>query len=100
MFLNKNKNPYGNDETEWVNDLDDTYPVILHFTPAAVYVYEDKSDAHVMQDNRIELWDDYETVLTGTSIVTYVTSLQEALDRYKVKELGLLVVPIELPPCD
>ncbi|QTD43154.1 hypothetical protein [Sporosarcina sp. Te-1] len=97
MFFNKSKNPYSSQQTDMVEDSDDTYPVILHFTPTAVYVYEDKTDSHVIQDSHIELWDDHGTVLSGTFIVTYVTSLQEAIEKYKVEELGLLVVPIELP---
>ncbi|MGG0668729.1 hypothetical protein ABE073_09375 [Lederbergia citrisecunda] len=95
MFFKKNKNPY-NSQLEFEDLSNDTYAVILHFTPSAVYVYEDKMGSHVVEGNNIEMWDDNETVLTGTLIVTYVTSAQEALEKYKVKDLGLLVIPVDL----
>ncbi|MCG3089712.1 hypothetical protein [Sporosarcina cyprini] len=96
MFFNKLKNPYSGQPAEITGELEELYPVILYFTPTAVYVYEDKTDSHVIHDGgHIELWDDYDTVWSGTYIVTYVHKLQQALDRYKVDELGLLVVPLE-----
>jgi len=96
VFFNKLKNPYSGQPAEIAGEPEEMYPVILHFTPTAVFVYEDKADSHVIHDGgQIELWDDYDTVLSGTFVVTYVRTLQEALDRYKVDELGLLVVPIE-----
>ncbi|MCG7346016.1 hypothetical protein MHZ92_18035 [Sporosarcina sp. ACRSL] len=95
MFFNKKKNPY-NTQMDNVEFSDDTYAVILHFTPTAVYVYEDKLGYSVIEGNNIEMWDDDGTILTGTLIVTNVTSTQEALEKYKVKDLGLLVIPVEL----
>ena len=97
MFFNKKRNPYNSQmEVEVENFSNDTYPVILHFTPIAVYVYEDKMDSHVVEGNSIEMWDNNETVLTGTFIVTYTNSTLEVLEKYKVKDLGLLVIPVEL----
>ncbi|GEN83812.1 hypothetical protein SLU01_21240 [Sporosarcina luteola] len=95
MLFKKNRNPYSNNQYEIDNFSDEKYPVILHFTPTAIYVYEDKMDSHIIQDGCIKLWDEHETVLTGTLIVTYVSSIQEALEKYKVNELGLLVIPVE-----
>lgn len=94
MFFKKN-NPY-NSQLEIEDVSNDTYAVILHFTPSAVYVYEDKMDSHIVEGNNIEMWDDHDTVLTGTLIVTYVTSTQEALEKFKVNDLGLLVIPVDL----
>ena len=98
MFFNKKKNPYNNqmEMGDYSGGDEDTYAVILHFTPTAVYVYEDKLGSHLVEGNTIEMWDDNETVLTGTLIVMHVTSTQEALDKFKVNELGLLVIPVKL----
>lgn len=95
MLFKKKSNPYSNSQDETEEFTNEKYPVILHFTPNAIFVYEDKMDSHVVQDGCIELWDAHETILTGTLIVTYVSSVREALEKYKVEELGLLVVPVE-----
>ena len=95
MFFNKKKNPY-NSQMEKEDFSDNTFAVILHFTPTAVYVYEDKLGYHVIEGNNIEMWDDDGTILTGTLIVTNVTSTQEAFEKYKVKDLELHVIPVKL----
>lgn len=96
MFFNKNKNPYEHVHQQTHYEEEDTYPVILHFTPAAIYVYEDKEDTHIQEFAHIELCDQNDTVLIGTLVVTYVHSLQEALDKYKVHEIGLPVIFVEI----
>jgi len=95
MFFNKKRNPY-NSQMEVEDFSNDIYPVILHFTPIAVYVYEDKMNSHVIEGNSIEMLDNNETVITGTFIVTYATSTLEVLEKYKVRDLELLVIPVEL----
>ena len=95
MFFNKKKNPY-NSQMEFEDVTEDTYAVILHFTPIAVYLYEDKWGSHIVEGNTVEMWDDNETVLTGTLVVTHVNSTQEVFEKYKLNDLGLLVIPVDL----